>query len=45
MVTSRSRKKTGNYRSALSLKAKKLFNPFALEEFQGDLEVLIHQVA
>lgn len=35
----------GNYRSALSLKAKKLFNSFALEEFQGDLELLIQQAA
>lgn len=42
MVTSRSRKKMGNYRSALSLRAKNLFNSFALEKFQGDLEVLIN---
>lgn len=34
----------GNYRSALSLKAKKFYS-FALEKFQGDQEVLINRVA
>jgi len=31
----------GNYRSALSLKAKKSPSSFALEKFQGNLEVLM----